>query len=438
MTVQIRNLKARRSSMRMLWLSIVLFSCGVFAASYESLDDVDMQAAVPASLLSGPNYTLDEVVSSDGFQNDYLIKTTYGDFTAEGSIDLRVRIQEVDALAYLEAMSKSAVFLNALKDAGIDSVVAISKAFMDPVKTVKNIPTGLMKMFTGYVDGAKRGVAVTQRMLDGTSDEVFDPVEFKKRNYLVGKSEREWAAELSVDPYSTNLKLRSVVSDMSVIQFVGGLPVGFVIPPVGSLAVGVLEEVSDKVYSQSAQELEVVNRQCLTEVGIQDVDAFFEANYLTPTMHTMFCSAARLLADVEGLDIFSDQLSASLSFEQSRFVLRTLSLMAWHHKSVGEVSSFVSDDGLPYARTESGELLIVMPVDHLLWTEAVASRVDHLTKYGDENGVSKKSLWMLGQVSDRTREELASRDWQVKDRVTDERIERVFQLGLAALRPEES
>lgn len=424
--------------MRMLWLSIVLFSCGVFAAPYESLDGVDMQTAVPASLLSGPNYTLDEVVSNDGFQNNYLIKTDFGDFSAQGSIDLRVRIKEVDALAYLEAMSKSAVFLNALKDAGIDSVVAISKAFMDPVKTVQNIPTGLMKMFSGYVDGAKRGVAVTQRYLDGTTDEVFDPVEFKKRNYLVGKTEREWAAELSVDPYSTNLKLRSVVSDMSVIQFIGGLPVDFVIPPVGSLAVGVLEEVSDKVYSQDASDLEVVNRQCLTDVGLEDVDAFFTANYLTPTMHTMFCSAISLLTDVEGLDIFSDQLSGSLSFEESRFALRTLSLMAWHHKSVGEISSFMSGDGLPYARTSSGDLLIVMPVDHVLWTETVATRIDHLSKYADENGLEQKSLWMLGQVSDRTRVELARRDWQVKDRVTDERIEQVFQLGLAALRPEES
>ena len=424
--------------MRMLWLSIVLFSCGVFAASYESLDDVDIQAAVPASLSSGSNYTLDEVVSDDGFQNNYLIKTEYGDFSAAGSINLRLRIKEVDALAYLEAMSKSAVFLNALKDAGIDSVVAMSKAFMDPVKTVKGIPTGLMKMFTGYVDGAKKGVATTQRFLDGTSGDAFDPAEFKKLNYMVSATEREWAAELSVDPYSTNLKLRSVVSDMAVIQFIGGLPVDFVIPAVGSFAVGVLEEVGDKVYSQSAQDLEVVNRQCLTEIGVQDVDAFFDANYLTPTMHTMFCSAASLMTKVEGLSMFSDQLSGSQSFEQSRFVLRTLSLMAWHHKAVGEISSFMSDDGLPYARTTSGDLLIVMPVDHVLWTETVATRIDHLSKYADENRLAQKSLWMLGQVSDRTREELARRDWQLKDRVTDERIERVFQLGLSALRPEES
>jgi len=199
-----------------------------------------------------------------------------------------------------------------------------------------------------------------------------------------------------------------------------------------------LEEVGDKVYSQSAQDLEVVNRQCLTEIGVQDVDAFFDANYLTPTMHTMFCSAASLMTKVEGLSMFSDQLSGSQSFEQSRFVLRTLSLMAWHHKAVGEISSFMSDDGLPYARTTSGDLLIVMPVDHVLWTETVATRIDHLSKYADENRLAQKSLWMLGQVSDRTREELARRDWQLKDRVTDERIERVFQLGLSALRPEES
>ena len=260
--------------------SIIAFSV---SADFEQASTLDAAAVTPANLQQGPNHVVETTVSNNGLINIYGIDSDFGKFTATGTNELRTRIREIDALAYLETMSKTSVFLEALKATGIKSVESVVSVFKSPVKTLKGLPSGVQKLFSGFARSTERGVRATKKVITG--DNEVDPAEFRRSNYLLSNNERNWSSELKTDPYSTNVKLRAAVADMSVVQFIGGLPVELALPLGASLTIDIVGEIDGQIYQKTAAELDVDNRNCLEELGIESeaVEGFIQAPYLTPT-----------------------------------------------------------------------------------------------------------------------------------------------------------
>ena len=375
---------------------------------YETPTEVSSIDFIPTSLQSGPNHTVSAIALSDGFQNTYTVSSKYGEFQATGIVDLKRKISEVDALAYLEAVSRADVFVNGLRDAGVETASAVAGIFTSPVKTVQGIPGGVERVFAG----ARRGFGLTKRLFQGKPDsENIDPKDFREMNYLVGNSEREWAKELKTDPYTTNMKLRETVSSMSVVEFVGGLPVGIALPMGAGLAVGVLGDETE-IYLQNAKALEEKNRACFAEFGVSDEDteSLINADYLTPTTQTAFCNVLARLEGIDNAEKLSRLLATTESFEASDFLLETVNLLAWYNTSVEDVpaiAAVVVDDGLPYVTTDEGTTLVMLPADNLLWTDLVESRM------GDIKTTEEKSIWVLGSASTLAGEQLKKSGWQV-------------------------
>tara|TARA_R110002072_G_scaffold1780_13_gene14965 strand:+ start:41471 stop:42745 length:1275 start_codon:yes stop_codon:yes gene_type:complete len=389
---------------------------------YETPGEVSSADHLPAVLQTGPNHTVSSTAESDGFQNTYTISSKFGEFDATGIAALKSRIAEVDAMAYLEAVSKADVFVSALKDAGVETATAIAGVFTSPVKTVQGIPGGVERVFAG----ARRGFGLTKRIFQSKPDSnEIEPKDFREMNYLVGNSERNWASELKTDPYTTNMKLREMVSSMSVVEFIGGLPVDIALPMGAGLAVGVLGDETE-IYRQSAQLLEAKNRACLDELGVKngDIDAFINASYLTPTTQTAVCNALARLEGVDNLEKLPAMFAGSQSFEASNFLLHTINLLAWYNTDVSDVAAIaeiVTDDGLPYSLTDEGTVLVMLPADNLLWTDLVESRMNDIKSNGE------KSIWILGSASPTASGELTKSGWKVKTTENTDQLKTLYQ-----------
>jgi hypothetical protein len=375
-------------------------------AQFEEPGTVLASEFLPASLISGPNHTVSSEANSNGFQNTYTVNSKYGAFTTTGVAGVKKTVTEVDALTYLEAASRADVFVEALRDAGIETASAIAGAFTSPVKTVQGIPDGVGRVF----EGAKRGFGITRRLLrGGKSDENgIDPKDFRELNYLLGNSEREWAEELKTDPYTTNMKLRETVSSMSVVEFVGGLPVDIALPMGAGLAVGVLGDETE-IYKQSAEQLEKTNRACFAKLGVSadDIEAVINADYLTPTSQTAVCNALAKLEGVPGSTDLAASIASSESFEASDFLLQISNLLAWYQTDMEaeapEITRIVVSDGLPYAMVGESAMLM-LPAENLLWTEVLANRITAIE-------ANKGSVWLLGTPTSTTAQALDARGW---------------------------
>ena len=77
-------------------------------------------AQIPGIKRVGENYTIRNPVRSDGILRIYVLATPYGDITVQGDEMLRMRINELKALAVMEKVSNSEAFGKALAEAGLE------------------------------------------------------------------------------------------------------------------------------------------------------------------------------------------------------------------------------------------------------------------------------------------------------------------------------
>ena len=104
------RLWARGIALTAVWLSF-----GVLAQEYEP-DRFESPATlhVPAKLLSGPNHSVGEMVTTQGFMNHFSVESTFGEFTAISNDELAYRVREIRAIAILQESSKTQAFIDAL------------------------------------------------------------------------------------------------------------------------------------------------------------------------------------------------------------------------------------------------------------------------------------------------------------------------------------
>src|SRR3954468_16679294 len=112
--------KARMTSctMRRLLLSLglVLIAASVFLRAQEGDEPAPVlkaSALLTPALLKGPHHSVADAVTTEGFFHQFTVSSEFGPFEALGRSQLAVRIQEIDALAALQDVSKTEVFLTA-------------------------------------------------------------------------------------------------------------------------------------------------------------------------------------------------------------------------------------------------------------------------------------------------------------------------------------
>jgi hypothetical protein len=99
------------------------------------------------------------------------------------------------------------------------------------------------------------------------------------------------------------------------------------------------------------------------------------------------------------------------------FRTRQAQMYAGYNKSVTPLVRFTTFDPFAASRTANGTLVFNVPVDYLVWTEAVAEAMDGanqlVNKLPDVRG---KQLWLTGTLTSRARMEIENRGWVVRDR----------------------
>src|SRR5882672_4032763 len=91
--------------------------------------------AVP-ELLKGPHFTVDPKVPVKGFLERFTIRSPYGTFEAHGLHMLPIRVNEVEALAKLDDLSKTKEFAEAAGKAIARPVTSTVNMIVHPVDTI--------------------------------------------------------------------------------------------------------------------------------------------------------------------------------------------------------------------------------------------------------------------------------------------------------------
>ena len=145
-------------------------------------DDFEQPAILKASdvigdkLLRGEYHVVDDAVRNDGYLNYYVLRSDYGDWEVTGTALLAVRVREVEALATLDEVSKTEVFVKAAADAGVGQLKAVTQFATHPVESVKGIPSGIGRMFKRYKRQAGDAVETTKEFVASDDEDNVEAV----------------------------------------------------------------------------------------------------------------------------------------------------------------------------------------------------------------------------------------------------------------------
>ena len=399
---------------------------------FEAAKDMRASDVLPAELVEGEHHKVEKVVKSDGYLNYYRITSDFGEFDATSTAMLRTRIGEINALAELEDLSKTEVFIKAAADAGVGQLKTLQQFATKPVETVVGIPSGIGRMFKRYSRQAGEAVDTTKEFVAGDDEEqeaegpaegddettTDKAVDLTESFFGVSGAQRAWAQKLGTDPYSTNEVLQAAIKEVAWAERLGRFGMGFAgVPEIPGA--DIIGEVNDAVWSKDPYELQDMNRARLMATGADEelIEEYLENPYMSPSQQTLLTAAIAEINDAGGRDGILRQALNAKTEAEANFLIKSVTMLAWYHLQRQPVSDVLTYAAIPVGVAEDGTPALLFAVDHVYWTEAIAeaAKLHASQTAGTEGGAG--GIWFLGTASKRTRAELSKLGFVVNENV---------------------
>lgn len=398
-------------------IGFLLLHSAVAVAQSTEAPPVFNAAQIPNINRVGANYTVQNPVRSDGLLRIYVLTTPYGEFRVQGDEMLRMRLNELHALALLEKVSSSESFAKALAEAGISPVVFAGHLITNPIGTVQNTLAGV----GGFFGRVSSGIANSGKTPDDTVSSVLG----------VTDQRRKLAAAYGVDPYTDFPPLSAKLEQLSQAAAMGGLTVTaalFVIPGgVAGLVVSNLSTayklsdigIEELASNYTASQILDLNRKRLLAMGVNpDLTERLLANrnYTPIDMATMVAALDSMHA-VRSREAYA-ACAAAVGARAIAYVMRRQAeLMADDYRRHGDYARFVALVGYPYVITRDGRVETVAPIDALSWTDETSAGFASVN--AERNRIAPNArgeLRITGQATALAKRWFKAHGWSVLER----------------------
>ncbi len=315
--------------------------------------------------VTGPNYKVTPVARSDGIMRIFEVETPYGQFQFDGVEFTRMRLRELAAVAALEKMSQSEVFVTALGRAAVAPIQFGANFITNPADTINRSLSGVANMF----DRAGAGLANNRADRDRPLDSLLG----------VSDTQRQLAVELGVDPYSDFPPLAQKLQQIAGAMAGGGLPVkaGLALIP-GGIGIAVssastIDNAKEVLRNKSAAQVIAEARAILLSLDVpaETASRLVENRNYTPADLLIMARALAQLGAQNSfafIDRAADADSRNLAFYQRR----SAELLAARSAELGGLAGFITVAGHAVTMTRSGQIVAAFPLDDFVWTDIPA------------------------------------------------------------------
>jgi hypothetical protein len=370
-------------------------------------------AQIPGIKRVGPNYTIRNPVRSDGILRVYVLTTPYGELTVNGDEMLRMRINELDALAKLDKVSTSESFGRALAEAGISPLKFTGQLIVNPIGTVQNTLNGVGAFFGRMGSGMNNA---------GKSRD--DPV-----SDFIGVTDqrRHLAAAYGVDPYTDFPPLAAKLNQLSQAAAAGGLVVTgalLLVPGSAGIIVSNLSTaykvnnigIDDLARDYTAAQILDINRAALARMGVApelSAELLANRNY-TPIDLAALVAALESMKAVQDRQVFVTRAATANGRAIAYFMRRQAELLADDYRRHGGYVRFVALASYPFVLTRRGDVMALLPIDILSWTRTTSAGFGQVT--AERKHVAPKAHGVLrigGTATRLAKRRLKAEGWAV-------------------------
>jgi hypothetical protein len=373
-------------------------------------------ALLTPGVLKGPHYRVDDAVRTEGYFHEFSISSDFGPFKAVGRSELAVRIQEVGALAALQDVSKTEVFLSAAGQSVVKVGQSAAAVVTDPAGSVKGMGAGVKRVGVNLGRRTKSAVSSDSDADAASGDEATkkDSASASAAKSVLGVNGamRRWAQKVGVDPYTTNPVLQKALADIAKVDAAGSIATKVVVPI--PAVVGMTSSIGDLVWSKDPQELSKLNEQGLRELAVPEPAAkrLLGNPWFTPTYQTRFVAALRAVKAAGAADYVTTAGEAGTAREALFFVESAEMLQQEHARA--PVKGILTDSRAMVALGAGGRARALLPLDWVAWTAATHAALREMSdRTRKELGATGLDLALTGRPSDRARRELTQLGWVV-------------------------
>jgi hypothetical protein len=396
-----------------VFLALLASSAGLVLAQGGSEGPTTFNAKdlLPPALLKGPHFQVKDEVPTSGYFHDFAITSDYGNIGAEGRSLLRMRVHEIEALAKLDDVSKTEVFMKAAGNSVLNVGKGVASVIADPEGTAKGIGGGLKRFGTNLGRKGKRAADSAGDAVQGddkpssepeksTTDKAADAGEGAAKSVLgVNKAMRKWAEKLQVDPYTSNEVLKKALTDVAEIDAAGNIAAKVVVPIPG--VVGATASVGGLVWGKDPEALLKMNEQRVAELGTPQKEAgeFFKNKVFRLGYQTRFIAALHAVK-VKGCGSYVNTAEAAENERQVVFFTESAELLQRFHAKT-PVTAILPDSRAVVAKTQDGRGVILLAVDYVRWSESFEKDLLEIRERAkSELGVAKVEMQLTGFASD--------------------------------------
>ncbi len=371
--------------------------------TYEPPPKLTATALLGAAVVKGAHYQIAEAVRTDEYLHEFSITSTFGAFQAVGRSQLAVRIQEIGAIAALEDVSKTEVFLAA---AG-QSVVKIGKGaaavVTNPQETAKGLGAGIKRF--GVNLGRRTERAVASANDDKSGDEGSAAGSAASSLLGVNAAMRRWAQKVGVDPYTTNAVLRKALDDIAKVDAAGAIATKVAVPIPG--VVGLTSTVGAIVWGKDPEEVRKLNEAALRTLAVPDTvaKALFGNRWLTLTYQTRLIAALSAV-NVSGVPDYVESAAAATSEREALFFVESAEMLQQRHARE-PVARVLTDSRAMVAVLAGGRARALLPLDWIRWTAETEKALTQIARRArEELKATRLEIELTGRASERTLREL--------------------------------
>ena len=389
-------------------------------AGYEAEPVLNAKDLATPELLKGPHFTVDPKVPVKGFLERFTIRSTYGTFEANGLRMLPIRVNEVEAIAKLDDLSKTKEFADAAGRAIARPVTSTVNMLVHPVETITGFPDGVGRLFDRIKLGTERvyqAATAPDQSGGARAEEASKRVGMATITALgFEKERRDLAKSLGVDPYTTNPVLSEKLTNAAWVAFSGRFIIqtaSSILVPY-SMAMSAMTITNSSIYDTPAGDLVNAATAIFKETGATDqqVQALVQNPQYSLSVLTDLAIAVRRLQGVPGRDAVVIFAAVARTQVETRFMAGAVGMLARYHEAVAPIAQ-VSAPGPILGRTEAGTLVVPMPVDYIAWTERVA----HFPQRPDVQA-SEHVGFISGRLSPLAGKEFTKRGWKLFESFT--------------------
>jgi hypothetical protein len=396
----------------LIWILVAILLSPALVGAEELYDvPVTLEAStiLPAELLVGPNHKVEKQVTNDGFLNTYTLNSKWGSLEVVSTPILRKRIKELDAMAEMEKLKGSKEFKAGVEQSLKRVGSGAKKLVTDPGGSVKKVGKGVGGVFKS-VGGVFKGDKKRGQTEGSTIENVSG----------FSKVKRQYSEKFGVDPYSRNELLQKELSEISKAGFFGGAITSLGIGKVGGLAVSVAGSVEDfttLVHTSSPDGLRKYCKKRLEEMKVDKdiIDLFLRNTNYTITEQTAIVTSLEAMGDVEDRASFIKFAVLTDNAELATFRAVQGHLYAVYNEKWQKLARFVHFGEFSCAEAVDGTVVVVAPVDRLLWTEELAKHITALNEtILEANPNARRVLWITGTFTPLAETRLKDLGWVLR------------------------